>query len=166
MTKEYEFQKGNELWKARSSHGRKPKFATPELLWNVCVEYFEWVNENPINSVELISYQGTSKLENVPKMRAMTITGMCVFIDISFQAWKEYRERDGYSEVCEKVDTIIREQKFTGAAAGLLNGCIIARDLGLRENVSNEHTGKDGAALEINAWVIQPVKAIDRSEEN
>ena len=40
-----------------------------------------------------------------------------------------------------------REQKFTGAAADLLNANIIARDLGLKDNVSNEHTGANGGAI-------------------
>ena len=41
---------GNDYWKARCSHGRRPVFATPEALWESAVEYFEWVTANPIET--------------------------------------------------------------------------------------------------------------------
>ncbi|MDC9826565.1 terminase small subunit, partial [Devosia sp. ZB163] len=44
-----------------------------------------------------------------------------------------------------RVDEIIRAQKFEGAAAGLLNPNIIARDLGLADK--QELTGKGGSPL-------------------
>lgn len=66
-------------------------------------------------------------------MRAMTVSGLCIFLDISQQAWGEYRDRDGFGEVTSRVDEIIRTQKFEGASAGLLNANIIARDLGLAD---------------------------------
>lgn len=40
--------KGNRFWEARSSHGRNPKFESPEALWAACCEYFEWVEANPL----------------------------------------------------------------------------------------------------------------------
>jgi hypothetical protein len=66
-------------------------------------------------------------------MRAMTIGGLCIFLDIDENTWRDYRNnKDGtFSRVCGQAEQVIREQKFTGAAAGLLNHAIIARDLGL-----------------------------------
>jgi hypothetical protein len=139
--------KGNEFWKARSTHGRKPIFPDAETLWEACVEYFEWVEANPLYEDSVQSYQGNVKHEPLAKMRAMTVTGLCTFLDISLQAWTEYRTRDGFGDVTTRVDQIIRDQKFSGAAAGLLNANIIARDLGLTEK--SELTGKDGGAIEI-----------------
>ena len=69
-------------------------------------------------------------------MRAMTVAGLCIFLDISQQAWGEYRMREGFGEVTSRVDNIIRTQKFEGASAGLLNANIIARDLGLSEKIN------------------------------
>ena len=40
--------KGNRFWEARSSHGANPKFKDPSDLWGACVEYFEWVDDNPL----------------------------------------------------------------------------------------------------------------------
>lgn len=138
--------KGNQFWKARSSHGRKPIFASPDDLWEAATEYFQWVEDNPLWEDRVTSYQGVNTHEPVAKMRAMTITGLCIFLDISAQAWSEYKRRDGFGEITARVDEIIRTQKFAGAAADLLNANIIARDLGLADK--SELTGKDGGPIQ------------------
>lgn len=125
--------KGNEFWKARSSHGRKPIFATADDLWEAASEYFEWVEANPLWEDKVTSFQGTNTHEPIAKMRAMTIAGLCIFLDISQQAWSEYKQREGFGEVTTRIDDIIRTQKFEGASADLLNPNIIARDLGLAD---------------------------------
>lgn len=125
--------KGNDFWKARSTHGRKPIFASPDDLWAAASEYFEWVEANPLWEAKPFAFQGVVTVENLAKMRAMTITGLCIFLDISAQAWSEYKQRDGFGEITTRVDEIIRTQKFEGASADLLNANIIARDLGLAD---------------------------------
>lgn len=139
--------KGNQFWKARSSHGRKPIFANPDDLWEACLEYFEWVEANPLHDSQAFAYQGTVTVEPLPKMRAMTITGLCIFLDIVRSTWDVYRTDEGFSEVCTRAEEVIRSQKFEGAAAGLLNASIIARDLGLADK--NELTGKGGEPVQI-----------------
>jgi hypothetical protein len=124
---------GNEFWKVRSSHGRKPIFATPDDLWNACVEYFEWVEANPLYETKGFAFQGIVTKETFPKMRAMTISGLCIFLDIGRRSWDDYKSREDYSPVCEAVEEVIRTQKFEGASADLLNPSIIARDLGLAD---------------------------------
>jgi len=138
---------GNQFWKARSSHGRKPIFANPEELQEACLEYIDWVEANPLYSTELTTYQGASKLEQVPKMRPMTISGLCIFLDIDQTTWREYARKDGFSSVTTRVEEIIRTQKFEGAASGFLNPNIIARDLGLAEKIDAEHSGKGGGPI-------------------
>lgn len=83
----------------------------------------------------------------LPKMRAMTISGLCIHLGISRQGWHEYRQKEDFSAICERVEDIIRDQKFSGAAADLLNPSIIARDLGLRDGVDNHHSG----SLDVNS---------------
>lgn len=140
--------KGNRFWEARSSHGRKPIFATPEDLWEACQEYFSWVEDNPLWEDKVTSYQGENKHEPIAKMRAMTLDGLCIFLDIDESTWrKNYSTNEDFILVTTRVEKIIRTQKFTGAAADLLNPNIIARDLGLADK--NELTGKDGGALEV-----------------
>lgn len=140
---------GNQFWMLRSSHGRKPIFADPEQLWAAACEYFEWTDANPLYEDRLVTFQGVATHEPVAKMRAMTIGGLCIFLDISIQAWSEYKQRLGFGEITTRVEDIIRNQKFTGAAADLLNPNIIARDLGLVEK--QEHSGLDGGPIEVKA---------------
>jgi hypothetical protein len=139
--------KGNSFWKARSSHGRKPIFESPEDLWAAASEYFEWVEANPLYEDKVTSFQGVNTHEPIAKMRAMTIMGLCIFLDISRRTWDEYRERQDFLPITTCVEDIIRTQKFEGASADLLNPNIIARDLGLADK--SEHTGKDGGPIEV-----------------
>ena len=50
--------------------------------------------------------------------------------------------------VIDDIEKIIYRQKFEGAAAGLLNANIIARDLGLRDKQDVDHTS-NGESLSI-----------------
>ncbi|MER9691977.1 DNA-packaging protein [Mesorhizobium sp. M0179] len=136
---------GNQFWKARSTHGRSPIFIDPEKLWKACCEYFEWVDDHPLYEAKPFAYQGEVKIENVAKMRAMTISGLCIFLDIDRTTWSEYAKRQGFSHITTQVEEIIRTQKFEGASADLLNANIIARDLGLADKA--ELTGAGGSAL-------------------
>lgn len=137
--------KGNKFWELRSSHGRNPIFVAPDDLWTAACEYFEWVEENPLWEDKVTSFQGVNTHEPVAKMRAMTIMGLCIFLDISQQAWSEYKKREGFGDVTSRIDDIIRDQKFGGAAADLLNANIIARDLGLVDKAQSDHTNSDGS---------------------
>ena len=74
--------KGNKFWEARSSHGANPKFAEPSDLWDACMEYFEWIERNPLKEAKVVQSGGKPKIIALDKMRAMTITGLCVFLDI------------------------------------------------------------------------------------
>lgn len=135
---------GNRLWEARSTAGPKPLFANGDDLWEACVEYFEWVEQNPL--MEGITYQGAVSKQGLPKMRAMTLAGLCVFLDIEERTWRLWRDtRTDLIPVVTRVEAIIYEQKFVGASAGMLNPNIIARDLGLADK--KELTGKDGGPI-------------------
>lgn len=136
---------GNRFWEQRSSHGRKPIFESPEQLWEAACEYFEWVEDNSLQESKAFAYQGDVTVEELPKMRAMTITGLCLFLDISRQGWSEYCGKKDFSDITERINGVIYTQKFEGAASGLLNANLIARELGLADK--QELTGKDGAPL-------------------
>ncbi len=134
--------KGNRFWKARSRHGRKLLWEDAEELKAASFEYFEWVEENPLIEMRPFAYQGEVIQEPIPKMRAMTIGGLCIFLGMTQETWQQYRKKKDFSSICSEVEEIIRTQKFTGAAADMLNPSIIARDLGLADKVDN--TSSDG----------------------
>ena len=136
------------LWSKglRSAMGAPRKFNTPEELSDAVCGYFQWIEDNPLKESKLVSFQGDSKLEQIPKMQAATQAGLCLYLGIHEQSWREWREnRADLSEVIKNTDMAIRNQKFVGAAADLLNANIISRDLGLADR--NEHTGGNGAPL-------------------
>lgn len=137
--------KGNRFWEARSSHGRNPKFESPEALWSACCEYFKWVDDNPLWEMKAFAFQGVVTQEPIPKMRAMTIGGLTLFLDITIETWRQYRMKEGFSEVTSQAEKVIYDQKFTGASADLLNANIIARDLGLKDNSEVDHKSTDGS---------------------
>jgi hypothetical protein len=135
--------KGNQFWRARSKHGRDKIFKTSADLWEACVEYFDWIEENPLEEVQAFAYQGSVTKEPLPKMRAMTLTGLRLFLDVNAETWLRYKSNKDYYEVITQAEEVIYNQKFTGAAAGLLNPNIIARDLGLADK--KDHTSSDGS---------------------
>lgn len=146
--------KGNQFWKARTKHGRDKLFASAELLWEACSEYFQWVEDNPLWEDKAAQYQGGVVDMPICKMRAMTIGGLCIFLGISRGTWNEWRKVKDFSEVMEAVEAVIYEQKFSGAAADLLNPNIIARDLGLVDK--KDLSSSDGS--------MTPKPAIDLSK--
>lgn len=153
--------KGNRFWEARSSHGRNPKFASPEELWSACVEYFEWAEEHPLYETKAFHNQGDIVYAQIPKIRAMTIAGLCLFLDITEKTWANYRVLDDFLQVITHAEQIIYDQKFSGAAADLLNANIIARDLGLRDKQEVDNTSSDGSMSGNNLIVT----AADLSDE-
>ena len=134
---------GNKFWLQRSSHGRKPIFSDPEKLWDMACEYFEWCYETPLYETKAFAYEGEVTLEDLPKMRAMTIQGLCFFLDISDDSWANYCKKEDFIGICNNIKRVIFTQKFEGASAGLLNASIIARELGLADK--QDHTSSDGS---------------------
>ena len=145
-----------ELWEIaldnfKRSVGKPRIFPTPEHMLRDCSEYFQWVKDNPLYESKAFAYQGEITIASLPKMRAMTLDGMQMYVGITGVGWMEYRKRSEYSRVVAYLEKGIRDQKFVGAAADLLNANIIARDLGLRD--AKEITGKGGEALSFNVTV-------------
>lgn len=157
--------KGNKFWLARASSGRKPKFESPEQLWDMAVEYFEWVEDNPLFERKSFQYQGDIVTDDVPKMRAMTLDGLHLFLDITDQTWINYREREDFLEVTTSIDKVIRSQKFAGAAADLLNANIIARDLGLKDSSETTHKGAVGLTDLTSDKLDERIKELQREYE-
>lgn len=135
-----EFEEGNQLWKQRSKHGRDIAFSSPTVLWEACCEYFQWVDEHPLIEED---FRGKD-IERVElkKMRPYTLYGLCIFLDVNSSWWRDSRARlkndADFSAVFQKVDEIIYNQKFEGAAAGFFNANIIARELGLVDKKEQE----------------------------
>ena len=148
-----------------------PRFSqTRSNCGKPAVEYFDWVEQNPLYEAKAFAYQGEVELKNVPKMRAMTISGLCIFLDITLQTWTQYRVRQGFADITQRVDEIIRTQKFEGAAAGLLDANLIAREMAMLDPPGNgnpfdkmtdeELTQEIGTMLEFAGLKLIPTRQI------
>lgn len=107
------------------------KIKSPQKLWEMACEYFEWVEKNPLYEHKIVIEGGMAVEKSIPLKRAMTLRGLCIKIGMSHHTWVQYRKVPELQAVVKLVDDIIYSQKFEGAAAGQLNASIIARDLGL-----------------------------------
>ena len=124
---------GNQFWKFRTRHGPKKIFSDPVVLWGECAKYFQWCQDNPLLEDKVFHASGEITRTTVSKMRAMTIAGLCFYLKISFETWQNYKKDKDLSDVIREAEQVIYDQKFSGAAADLLNANIIARDLGLAD---------------------------------
>lgn len=163
--------KSQPFWEAvedrrRSRKGRPPKFKTAAELAQACQEYFDWCEENPFWEAKAFSFQGESWIEKVPRMRVPTLTGLQAFIGVNDQTWREWRTEKTVkhlSGIVSYIDQIIYDQKFTGAAAGVLNPTVIIRDLGLKDQsaVDNRMQNPDGTPLEFPGTIVLKGKRAD-----
>ena len=154
-----------EFWKARSSFGRRPIFKSPDDLFKACMEYIQWVHDNPYYEYKVVgTHFGQAIIEHIPKKRPLTVGSLVLFLDISIVAWMQYaKERgDDFIYICKVVDEMIRQQKFGGAAAGFFNHAIIARDLGLVERQDVTTGGKNITDSHITVDFNMDVKAAEK----
>jgi hypothetical protein len=137
--------KGNRFWELRSKHGRDKLFATPELLWEAACEYFDWMEINPLYESKAFAFQGEVTMATLPKMRAMTLSGLCFYLHCDEAYFRNFKIQDrenkeDFITVIKEIEKVVYNQKFQGAAADLLNANIIARDLGLTDKQEVKNT--------------------------
>lgn len=128
---------GNQFWKKRAKHGREKIFKTPKELWDAAVEYFEYTDTRTIDKID---FKGKdNKRVAIPTSVPYTIMSLCIFFDTHSSYWRNFKreckekELKDFSAVIKRIEEIIYNQKFEGAAAGQYNANIIARDLGLKD---------------------------------
>jgi len=147
---------GNQFWKLRSKHGRNKLFETPELMWEAACEYFTWCEENPFYETVLGKGSGKVIMDDngefhvapdtveLPKMRPFTLYGLCIYLDCSTGYFREFKKdcSKDFVSVVTRIEEVIYNQKYSGAASGFLNPNIIARDLGLidKQDIKQETT--------------------------
>lgn len=165
--------KGNKYWEFRDKHGRDYKY-NPDALWKEALNYFKWVEENPLweavtiqRGIKIKDEKGNETIEyfaKAPKMRAMTLTAFCLFADITIHTFENYEKIKDFLPVTTRIKEIIYTQKFEGAAATLLNPNIIARDLGLSEKTDNKNTNINYNTEELTKEQIKEIQKTLRDE--
>lgn len=135
-----------ELWEIATKRGigKPPAFNSPDEMWERACEYFKWCGQHQIIEEKVGFFQGEPSSAFVGHKRPMTIAGLCAFLGITRQTWLNYKnKKEDYFEVTALVESIMFEQKFSGAATGQFNANIIARDLGLADK--QDLTSADGS---------------------
>lgn len=120
--------------KFAANHGPwAEKKYTPLALLEKAIEYLKWCKDNPLKE-EMVF--GSGFRTEVNKMRAPTIRGFCVYADISsitFFNYENDKSNTEYLNITSRIRDLFYAPKLEGAAAGLLNANIIARELGLTD---------------------------------
>jgi hypothetical protein len=130
--------KGNEFWKLRSKHGRDKLFESPELMWEAACEYFKWCQDNPWSKQETTVKPNGIDVKTIPTERPFTMQGLCLYLDCNTKYFNNFKKQlspddEDFNYIITRIEEIVYQQKFEGAAVGAFNANIIARDLGLKE---------------------------------
>ena len=148
------------LWQHVNPIGRPPKFRSAKLLWDKAVEYFAWVDSNPIH-LEGGTYvyrrmvRGNDELKkaenNGTAPRPYTISGFCTFANICRQ-WADFKKdysakNEEFCEVINAIENVIRTQQVEGAMVKLYDSNLTARLNGITDKTQTEVTGADGQPL-------------------
>lgn len=149
-----------EFWERRLRQGNKKFFRTPEELMEAAADYFTWATQHPLTETVIGWYQGEATEHTVNHPRAFTWQGMSVHMGISSATLDSYRQNPDFAEAIDAITSVIFAQKFEGAAVGLFNSNLIARDLGISEK--SEITGAGGAPLDIVVQYQLPDNGRDR----
>lgn len=149
---------GNQFWKLRSKHGRDTLFESSDKLWEAACEYFEWCDDNPFTEID---YRGKDMIMvELPKMRPYTMHGLCIYLGCNTAYFKNFKlqnkgKSEDFNAIITRIEEIIYNQKFSGAASGFFNPNIIARDLGLSDKSESRFTDKNGEDLPLPQIIIQ-----------
>ena len=130
------FAAGNKLWREAIAKAGAPRiFDTPQDLLAAALEYFEWADANP---QYIAKGFGTGLIMKLPHPIPLTIRGLCSFHGFTERTWRNYSDRDEFQDVCELIEATMVDQRYAGASVGMFNANLIARDLGLADNVNTK----------------------------
>jgi hypothetical protein len=112
--------------------GRKKIIQTPEMFWELFIDYKTWAKQNPI---KVHDYVGKDALEvHRNRERPLTIEGFENYVDNkgiitdlgNYFENKEKRYSD-FVAICSRVKREIREDQIIGGMVGIYNPSITQR---------------------------------------
>ena len=138
---------GNQFWKLRSRHGRKKLFETSELMWEAACEYFQWCIDNPLQEAVIVkSGPKAGSMFKAPVMRPFSMEGLCNYLDCNTEYFRQFKrnlpdDEGDFSRIIARIEAVVFQQQYEGAAGGLLNSNIVSRKLGLVDKKETDHKG-------------------------
>src|SRR5680860_1864535 len=108
----------NEISSIRRQRGRPRKIVSSELLLKQFVAYAQHVEDNPFLVDTVFKTERGLVHAKLRKARPMTISGLCLYLGITMQAWQYWRRnRIDLLEATELIDDAVFVHKYEGAAA-------------------------------------------------
>jgi len=147
---------GNQFWKLRTVHGRDKIFGGDgTTLWEEACKYFDWCDRHPRERVELVKYKGDYEEAAIPLGRPYSMDGLTVYLGVSqgyFRSAKynlnNKREAGRISpseeklyDTIERIEQTIRTQQIECAMVGIFSQNLVARYLGIADNVNQNNVG-------------------------
>lgn len=119
--------------------GAPRKMESPDILWDLAQQYFEYTDNNPWLKNELIkSGPFAGVIMPVPTQQPYTWSGLEVYClkmgyNTRLDEYKSNRKGgyEDFSDVVKLISKVMYKQKFAGSAVGAFNASIISADLGL-----------------------------------
>lgn len=151
------FVKGNQLWQTVVlKRGVRPIITDAFDLWEKAIAYFNWCDNNPLSKSELVKHQGDAEEFSVTLGRPYSMDALTIFIGVSgayFRGRKatltdKEADNTATTEELELLDTIhliesvVRNQRFDGAAVGIFKENLISRVDGYADNINQNNTGE------------------------
>ena len=116
---------------------------TPQALWDLACLYFQGENQDTMVKKDFIrSGESAGAIVELETTRPFSWVSFDLFLlyhGIKTSVFNIRTNKDGkfpeFQEVVQRIEHVIYEQKFDGAAIGGYNPQLIIRDLGLSEKV-------------------------------
>lgn len=126
---------------------KKPKKYEPEEIGQKFLDYLEYMESKTWSKKEVLKGgQRAGEIIDVPISAPLSIQSFCVYASITHQTFLNYESVESYEkyfEVMAHIRKIIETNQIEGATVGAYNHNIIARLLGLSENVDHTTKGKE-----------------------
>lgn len=146
---------GNRFWELRTKHGPDRLFGDPAVLWEEALLYFDWCERNPLYKTELVKYQGSADMVEVPLLHPFSMREFTCYLGVSgsyFRSAKgnlrEKIEKKTATAIeaellatIERIEHCVFNQQVNGALVGLFNANLVARLNGISDNTNVTNSG-------------------------
>jgi hypothetical protein len=117
----HRFKKGNQFYKLR----KVELMYKPDDFLDIAQEYFDWAAANPITVNENL---GTKNVNDVTKVRPLSITSFCVYAGISTQTFYSYEKKGTeYADALLRIRDVIECQQVDHALVGQFKENLVSR---------------------------------------
>jgi len=133
---------------------------SPIEMANLFLKYSEYEKGRP--KFENVLHQKTGQIIAVPREVPLTWNGFEIWLSENgiiekiddYKADKDGRYKE-YADIITRIGKIIYHDKYNGAAAGIFNPNIIARDLGLADKKDLQHSIPEKQVFKIGGQEIE-----------